>query len=402
MTSTSSSSSTELTRVAHEVAPLLAEHTEAVDREGRFPSEGLEVLRSTPLLGLLVPRVYGGAGGNLADLVRVATVLSAACTTTAFVWAMHCQQVDVLSNFAGPELAVRVLPNVAAGRKYIASITTEPAGDGRLLVAQAALAEVGDRLEFSRDAPIVTGGRHADSFLVTLRAHEQARAEQVTLLYVDRDELQLDEISSWDMLGMRGTENVGLSLRGCTSASNVVGSPGGFRTIAVESMIPAGHIAWSSCWIGAARAGLERLVRDLRQRRRSRADDFDLVAVRLARARAELELASAYLHVVANEVDQARTERRSLAAHEIQIHLNTLKVMASELSYRVANELIDAAGLKAGYTRGALGLERLLRDLRSASLNYPNDRLLAATGRLLFLDPAGTLAADAPRDRLRP
>jgi acyl-CoA dehydrogenase len=89
----------------------------------------------------------------------------------------------------------------------------------------------------------------------------------------------------------------------------------------------------------------------------------------------------------------------SLRPAATQIHLNTLKVAAAELSYDVANQLIELGGFELGYTRGAGRLEQLLRDLRSASINYSNDRLLSATGRLMFLDPA-CVSSGAAVDRM--
>jgi acyl-CoA dehydrogenase len=73
--------------------------------------------------------------------------------------------------------------------------------------------------------------------------------------------------------------------------------------------------------------------------------------------------------------------------------------VASETSYDVANQLIELCGFELGYTRGPARLEQLLRDLRSAAINYANDRLLSATGRLVFLDPASVSSWSAV-DRL--
>ncbi|MER6528166.1 AMP-binding protein [Streptomyces sp. NPDC001508] len=48
----------------------------------------------------------------------------------------------------------------------------------------------------------------------------------------------------------------------------------------------------------------------------------------------------------------------------------------------------DAVGMRHGYLKDSpTGLERALRDLRSASLNYSNDRLHLVDGKLALLDP---------------
>lgn len=388
------------TEVAAGVVPTLAKYVEDVDRLGRFPVEGMRALRETPLMGLLVPVEYGGLGGSLVDLARVSATLVAGCPVTAFIWAMHCQQVDVLARYAAPELAEHVLPRIANGDIYLGSVTTEPGSGGRLLTSESPAHSRGDRIEFERSAPIVTGARNADAFLITLRSSGDAPPGSVTLVYADRADVEITELHQWDMLGMRGTENVSARMRGTVPAGRIVGNAGEFETIAVEAMIPAGHVAWATCWISAARVAYEQVVRHFRKRVTDPADAaFDLKAVRLARIRMAIEVAETYLLSVASEVDAARAAGVSLRSAATQIHLNTLKVVASETSYDVANQMIELCGFELGYTRGAVRLEQLLRDLRSAAINYSNDRLLSATGRLVFLDPACVSSGSAAERR---
>jgi acyl-CoA dehydrogenase len=117
-------------------------------------------------------------------------------------------------------------------------------------------------------------------------------------------------------------------------------------------------------------------------------------ADRLARARIDLELVAAYLHVVTEEVERSRRSGVGCGGTPQQIHLNALKVAAAELTLRATDRLLDVVGLE-GYRRDAgLGVERALRDLRSASLNFSNDRLTVASGRLALLDRRVTFASD--------
>ena len=115
----------------------------------------------------------------------------------------------------------------------------------------------------------------------------------------------------------------------------------------------------------------------------------ELVNERLARIRRDLELVSAYLHRVRDEVTRLRVAGISLEETSVQIHLNTLKVTAAELTFQAVDRMVQLAGLRIGYNRQSpLPLERCLRDLRSASLNYANDRLLVVSGALTLMDRA--------------
>ncbi|GAA4929098.1 acyl-CoA dehydrogenase family protein [Actinoplanes utahensis] len=382
-------------RAAESVLPVLTEHAAAVDAAARFPEEGMQALRASGLLGLLVPAEHGGMGGGLSDLLTVGRTLASACSSTAMIWAMHCQQVDALVRHATPRLHTELLPRIASGEVYLASVTTEAATGGRLLTAAAALHETGELLDLRREAPIVTGGLHADGYLVTMRAGEEASRQSVSLVYVDRDQLDYETAGTWDPLGMRGTQSVAMTLTASVPRHHVVGVPGEFRDVAVDSMIPVGHLGWAACWLGAAQGALRDVVRLIGSRRRPGSLDpaSDLVRERLARVRLDLELVSAYVERAAAEVMEHRAAGTSLDEPTTQIHLNVVKVAAAELTFGAVNRLVQLVGMSTGYMRtSSLPLERVFRDLRSASLNNADDRLLVATGALSLLDRGVRLA----------
>ena len=84
------------------------------------------------------------------------------------------------------------------------------------------------------------------------------RFEGIQRPYTKAD-VEFTESRAWDMLGMRGTENISAHLQGTVPVSQIVGNEGEFGTIAVESMIPAGHVGWSACWLSSARVAFARL-----------------------------------------------------------------------------------------------------------------------------------------------
>ncbi|GGX52749.1 hypothetical protein GCM10010341_87630 [Streptomyces noursei] len=225
---------------------------------------------------------------------------------------MHCQQSDALVRYAAPDLQDVLLPRIARGELYLASVTTEPGKGGHLLTGQSPLRHSDETLTLEREAPVVTGGHHADGFLITMRATPDAADTEVTLVYADREQLRMVPRTAWDTLGMRGTQSGGLALSGTLPAVQTVGAPGGFRRIATESMAPVGHLAWAACWLGTARAALEGLVGQVRSANHPPGIDprSDLALERLARIRMDLELVGAYLHRVRDEVLALRAEDR--------------------------------------------------------------------------------------------
>jgi acyl-CoA dehydrogenase len=117
--------------------------------------------------------------------------------------------------------------------------------------------------------------------------------------------------------------------------------------------------------------------------------DSELLLSRLGSARQRVDAVHALLRQTAQRVAAAD----DLSRPRNQLLLNTLKITAAEQCHAVVEDLIDAVGLQHGYLKDSpTGLERALRDLRSAALNYSNDRLRLADGRLALLDPEVRLA----------
>ncbi|GAA0682432.1 acyl-CoA dehydrogenase family protein [Kitasatospora atroaurantiaca] len=381
-------------REARSVLPVLRAQAAATDSSARFPDEAVQLLRANGLMGLLVPQEYGGSGGDLGDLIALAGMLASACSSTAMIWAMHCQQIDCIVQFGSQHLRDELLPRVASGEVYLASITSEPGKGGHLLSGRAAVEGDAENLRFERETPIVTGGAHAEGFLVTMRESPDAADHRVTLFYADRQQLSLESFGTWDTLGMRGTESQGMRLGGSVPAHQVIGEPGEFKRVAIESMIPAGHLAWSAIWLGTARGALSNVLTLVRSRGKAR--HSELMAERIARARIDIELVAAYLGVVRDEVLVRRRDKTSLSSTSTQIHLNNLKVVASEMTFRAVDRLLEVAGLFSGYKKDSvIQIERNFRDLRSASLNYSNDRLLTMNGALTLLDRTVTLLPES-------
>ncbi len=373
------------------VLPVVRDQARVIDEQAIFPARNLSALRESGLLGLLVPASSGGLGGDLRDMVAVAASLASECLSTAMIWAMHCQQVAAVVAHGSPELRQRLLPRIARGEVYLASVTSEKGKGGHLLTARAPLQRTDETLQIEREAPIVTGGEDADGFLITMRDSLSAPDHAVSLVYADRADLSVTTSGSWNPMGMRGTHSVAMHIAGQVSADSLVGEPGGFRTVAVSTFAPVGHLGWAACWLGAARAGMRDVLELLRSPVGRGQFDLrsDLLRTRLARIRLDLDTMAALLAQCLRDIETAP----DLEEPPVQLRINGLKILAAERSYATVDALIEMTGLRHGYLRAApLGLERTLRDLRSASLNYANDRLLLANGALALIDRGVSLA----------
>ncbi|TDU04449.1 alkylation response protein AidB-like acyl-CoA dehydrogenase [Streptomyces sp. 846.5] len=382
-----------VTAALDEVASVTAEHLRSCDTEAAFPDAALEAMRRTGLLGLIVPTEYGGLGGSLGDIAEAGIRLGRVDLSTAMIFVMHCQQVAALVGYSNGRLREEVLPAVAAGHLYLASITTEESTGGALLSTTAELKARNGRLLLDRTAPIVTGGDRADAFLVTMRSPGAVSPQQTSLVYAARTQVEVEASGEWQSLGMRASHSVALRLRGSIPGDQVVGRHGDFRAVVTSVFGPTAHIGWSACWLGTAAGALSRTLGLLRTTRGTglgaRALNSELLLTRLSVARRRLDTVHALLtrslHIVETADD--------LSTPRVQLLLNALKITAAEECYRAVDGLVEAVGLRHGYLKESpTRLEQALRDLRSAALNYHNDRLNLVDGTLALLDPEVSFA----------
>lgn len=365
-------------KATREVAQRFAD---AHDNDGSFPTEALTAMRETGLLGLMVPADHGGGDGSLADLVGATVELGRADTSVALIFAMHCQQVVTLARFGGERLRWEVLPDVAKGAMYLASVTTEVGKGGHLLSSESPTDHDGEALHIDRRAPVVTGGLHADGFLMTVQTPGASAPDQVDLVFARRDQVRLDVLGGWRSLGMRATQSVPMRLTGSVPAWQVVGEPGGFRAIAATVFAPLAHVGWAAAWLGTTAGALSRVVTHLRTER-SVDPSAELLRARLASVRGRIDVVHAMLSHTVRVL-----KRDEIGSVPGQLLVNAVKVRAAQECYRAVDELIELVGLRHGYMLGSpLRLERALRDLRSASLNYSDDRLRLTNGALVFMD----------------
>ncbi|CAM3727666.1 acyl-CoA dehydrogenase family protein [Kibdelosporangium persicum] len=370
---------------------VAGQHADSTDAEARFPDEALTAMRQTGLLGLMAPAEFGGGDGTLTDLVTTTIELGKADMSVAMIFAMHCQQVATLARYGGGRLRSEVLPAVAEGKMYLASVTTEAGKGGHLLTSESPVDQAGDVLRIDRRAPIVTGGAHADGFLITMAMPGATSPAQVDLLYAARDQVTLEILGDWQPLGARATESLPMRLVGAVPEWQVIGEHGGFRAVAAGFFAPVGHIGWAAAWLGAAAGAYSRVLGYIRSANGRKQFDpsSELLLTRLADARARLDVVHALLRHTVSVVESAA----ELTTPSVQLLVNALKTEAATGCFAVADMLVELTGLRHGYLTGSpLRLERTFRDLRSASLNYGNDRLRLANGSLALMDTGVRLA----------
>lgn len=370
-------------RIATDVA---AAHADAVDRDARFPSESIDALREAQALSAFVPERLGGLGVSFEALGEACFELGRACGASAMVFAMHQIQVHaIVRHGGGSAWFEEYLRRLAREQRLIASATSEVGTGGDMGKSVAALAPQDDgSVTFTKQAPTISYGAHADDLLTTLRRTPEAEAGDQILILTPIADTTMMPTGSWDPMGMRGTCSPGAEVTATATADQVLPTP--FAEISAQSMVPSSHILWAQLWLGIATDAFDRARAFVRAAAARDAGSGAAGGEKLSRLLTDLSLLRAQVQQAqAQYVDAAANDPASLATMASAVRMNTLKIAASEGAPRVCQGALAVCGIMGYKNDTPFSVSRHLRDTLSASLMVTNDRLHRTNAGLLLV-----------------
>lgn len=277
---------TTLTERIARVCAVARLHAAAVDADARFPDEAFAALKAERLLGVMAPVCLGGEGASLAQVADICFALGKACASTAMIYAMHqVKAACLIRHHGGSPWQLAFLRRLASEQLLLASSTTEGAGGGAVRSSSAAVEAVGDVLQLTRAASVMSYGEQADAVVTTARRDDTAASSDQVLVVFIREDYRLKRVGEWNSLGMRGTCSHAFSLEARGEAAQILPAP--YADIHVQTMTPAAHCLWASAWAGIAADAVERARLFVRKAARSQPGMTPPGAPHLARAKAQ-------------------------------------------------------------------------------------------------------------------
>ena len=359
----------------------------SVDRAARFPKEAIAALRSAKALSAYVPPYLGGGGVSFPTLAEGCFELGRACAATGMVFAMHQIQVgSIVRHHRGSAPFERYLEELSERQLLIASATSEVGVGGDLRTSIAAASDSDGLLEFEKRAPMISYGAEADDLLVTVRRSPDADPSDQILVLVREEQRELEQISEWDTLGMRGTCSPGFVVRARIDRSQVL--PVAFSEIATQTMVSFSHILWAHVWLGIATSAYDCARARVREQARRDPGVMPPQAVRLSELATLVYRLRSEVKVVTDEYNgilEHGDAQDALFTVGYAIQVNSLKISASELAPQICTLALAICGM-AGYQNGTpFSVGRHVRDALSAGLMIGNDRIHSTDASLLLV-----------------
>lgn len=347
------------------VRDVIAPAAEATDREARYPRAALQALGQAGLLGLLSAPDVGGQGLGLAEASQVVQRIAQDCPSTAMVLTMHYAGTVLIEKYGPRDLREAI----AAGRHVTTLAWSETGSRSHFWAPVGSARREGDEVVLDASKSMVTSAAEADSYVWSSRPVQGEEASSIWL--VDSRLPGLARPQPFDGLGLRGNASAPVRAEGVRIAyADLLGEDGKGGDLMNADTLPVFATLVASGCIGIMDGTLARAVAHVARNR------FAESGTSLS----ELPTIRAYLARAQIRADQARALRddtmAAIAGGRADTLLRVLEVKAS--AAEAALEVTDIAMRVCGGAafRKDVGIERLFRDARAASIMAPTTDVL--------------------------
>jgi len=266
------------------VEPLAAD----VDQRRRFPGEAVAAAAAAGLMGVLIPRDYGGAGLDALAFTLCIEELAQACASTAVIIDVHTSVgSEPILLFGSEEQKKKWLPRLASGELLGAFALTEPAAGSDAASLKASARRVGGDYVLNGTKVFITNIGRAGLYIVFARTGPDERAAGISAFIVPADSEGLRVGQLFKKMGLNGSPTGELVLEDVkVPVANLLAAEGQGFTVAMRAL-DSGRIGISGQALGIAQAAVDQARAVLAEGPRQQGDDFALadMATRVESAR---------------------------------------------------------------------------------------------------------------------
>jgi alkylation response protein AidB-like acyl-CoA dehydrogenase len=332
------------------------------DEEETIPENVIRAFAEIGMLGLTIPKKYGGLELSSSAYARVFETLSSIDGSLAVLVGVHCglgSKAIVLHG--NDQQKERYLPPLARGDFLAAYALTEPevGSDAQNIKSTAMLSKDGSHWRLS-GRKIWIGNAHRAGVIATFaQAFVPRRGEMVermTAFLIRPDMPGFKVVGTVHKLGIRGSTQAELSYEALeVPADHLLGAVGRGFGVAVH-VLNAGRLTLAAGCTGATKRTLKEMTSYAEQRVQfgHPLADFEITQRKLSRIASETYASDSMLGILASLVDRGD--------NDFSLEAACAKVFASEMVWRAADDMVQLAGGR-GYVK-PYPYERILRDSR--------------------------------------
>ena len=340
--------------VENEVKPIAAE----VDEEERFPIETVEKMAKIGIMGIPIPKEYGGAGGDNLMYAMAVEELSKACATTGVIVSAHTSLGTwPILKFGNEKQKQKYLPKMASGEWIGAFGLTEP-NAGTDAAGQQTMAvqdpETGEWI-LNGAKIFITNAGYAHVYVVFAMTDKSKGLKGISAFIVEANTPGFSIGKKEMKLGIRGSATCELIFENCRiPKENLFGDKGKGFKIAMMTL-DGGRIGIASQALGIAAGALEEAINYAKERKQFGRSLAQFQNTQFQIANLDVKVEAARLLVYKAAWRESNNLPYSLDAARA-------KLFAAETAMEVTTKAVQIFG-GYGYTR-EYPVERMMRDAK--------------------------------------
>jgi butyryl-CoA dehydrogenase len=326
----------------------------------QFPHEYLQEAGRRNLLGIRLPKQYGGRGLTWVDDSIVAEEVGVASYSLACLWGVGADIVcEAVIEFGSEELKQAVVVPLLKGETFAAEGLTEPRGGSDFFGATTYAKKDGDDWIINGQKRFIVGAEGADWFLVYAVTDPTAPPhKRMTAFMVPRTE-GVESKYIYGLMGVRGGGAGRLVLKDVRVPERYAlnGINGGYDVF-VRMMIPE-RLGTAAMTIGSVRPAIEIATRYTTKRKAFGfpIQAFQAVGFKVADCALMLDAMRSMVYTTCCAVDAG-----TVNPGRVRRMVSQSKKFVTEGAWEIANKCMQVVG-GIGYT-SVYPLERIVRDIR--------------------------------------
>ncbi|MCK5252097.1 MAG: acyl-CoA dehydrogenase [Thermoplasmata archaeon] len=336
----------------NEIEPVASEY----EAEGRFPEEIIKGLSDLGIMGMTVPKEYGGGGCDTVSYTVAIEEIARACASTAIAVSVNNSLACFpLLTFGTEEQKQEHLVPIASGQTIGAFGLTEPSAGSDAAMQQTVAEADGDGYVLNGVKHFITNATVADVYIVFAMEDRTKGTRGITTFILRKGDPGFTFGTIEDKLGIRASIQAELVFEDChIAAERRLGDSGKGFKIAMMTL-DVGRIGVASQALGIAQACLDRSVQFANEREQFGKPIGRLGAIQeiVANMATQIEASRMLVRYAAWCKDNGRPFSKEAAM---------AKLHASETAMQVATKAIQVHG-GYGYIKD-YPVERYFRDAK--------------------------------------
>ncbi|SHG37837.1 Acyl-CoA dehydrogenase [Thermosyntropha lipolytica DSM 11003] len=326
----------------------------------KYPKDFIRECGRRNLIGIRVPKEYGGRGLKWVDDVIVAEEICVPGYIFGCTWGVTGDVVtEAIVHFGTEEQKKRFLPPICKGEKFAAECLTEPRGGSDFFGATTFARRDGDDFILNGQKRFIVGGEGADYFLVYAKTDLEAPPHKGMTCFMVEREMGVKTEYLYGLMGCRGGGTARVVFENVrVPKENVIGEVNGAAPIFYQMMVPE-RLGTAAMTIGAARPAVE-IATDYTTKRKAfgtQIKNFQAVSFKVADAVLKLDTCRSVIYTTA------------VAADDPNVKASRLRRLVSQSKKFVTEQCWDAVNLAMQVMGGiaytdVYPLEKIVRDLR--------------------------------------